>query len=228
MKTKKILTLAAALAAFFLLASCSPSISVHAKNSDDVQVDFSAGFSKQAESAILELFQAAAGITQGNQQINFDVASIFSETEIENFLIGAGATNVSAKSTQDKISASLAINSLSTNPLAATGILTRTANSLSFTIGPEQLNALYEKLNEENQGYLDLLMIPALNDDEMTVAEYRGLLASLYGAELADEVCGGTLSIELKSPDSKKVISQKIPLGELLTLAESKTWSVSW
>lgn len=229
MKIKRLTAIATACAAALLMfASCSPSISVRVKNLDDVQVDFSAGFSKQTKDAILELLQSASGLVS-SEHTDFEGTSIFSEEEIKDFLSGAGATSVSAKTDNGKeISASGTIKSLSTNPLADTGILTRTANSLTLTLGPKQFTSLYSKLSEESQGYLDLLMIPALNDDAMTTAEYRGLLSSVYGKELANEVCDGVLSIELKSPDSKKSLSEKIPLGELLTLTESKSWSVSW
>ena len=104
----------------------------------------------------------------------------------------------------------------------------RSKNSLTLTIGPAQLKRLYQLSSEEAQTYFDLLMIPALNDETMTVAEYSDLLASLYGKQFASDLTGGSLQLQLLSPDGKKKTEVNLPLGQVLTATSEKKWSVTW
>ena len=208
------------------LVSCSPSISVKAENSDAATIGFSANFSLSANSAFkefLDLAQENSGLAENTN------STLFSKQELENFLISAGAKNVSANVEKDgKTSASGKIENLSKSLLASSKILSKTQSSLTFSLGPEQCKSIYEKLDEETQGYFDLLMIPCLNDEKMNVEEYENLLSFVYGPDLAKQIVSQNLQIELKSPDSRKILSQKIKLGELLTLNEQKSWSASW
>ena len=95
-----------------------------------------------------------------------------------------------------------------------------------MALGPKQISAFYELLNEDGKSYLDLLMIPALIGEKMTTSEYRELLASMYGPSFADEIVNGKLSIQLVSPDGKKSLKKEISLGELLTAENELIWSL--
>lgn len=202
------------------LASCSASISVTAKNNDDVTLNFSSSFSKQAQEALLSLTGA---------QENSKNRSLISADDVKSFLFSSQAVNVKADvSPQNQITASGDFASVSDKNLSALNILKRTPASLTLSLGPEQIAAFYNSLPEDTRSYFDLLMIPCLNDEKMDIAEYTELLASVYGTTLAQKIVNGQIKIELKSENPKKSVKAQLTLGELFTQTEQKTWSVSW
>ncbi len=205
----------AAFCSLFLF-SCSPEISIRAKNADDAEISVSALFSKKLTGTFAELTGASD-------------SAVISSSDIKNFLERAGATNVTARTKDNHFaSADGTFSSLSKSTLSSSGLLIRTPSSVKLTLGPVQLLSLYEQLDEDSRGYLDLLMIPCLNDETMTVNEYQELLSSVYGTDIASEIINARVKITLKSPDSKKAENSSILLGELLTLTKSRSWSVSF
>lgn len=202
------------------LASCSTSITVTAKNNDDVTLNFSSSFSKQAQEALLSLTGA---------QENSKNRSLISADDVKSFLFSSQAVNVKADvSPQNQITASGDFASVSDKNLSALNILKRTTASLTLSLGPEQIAAFYNSLPEDTRSYFDLLMIPCLNDEKMDIAEYTELLASVYGTTLAQKIVNGQIKIELKSENPKKSVKAQLTLGELFTQTEQKMWSVSW
>ena len=209
-----------------MVTSCSPALSIKAENSDSATLSFSADFSAAANSAFMDFLNEVQSTTSPAPDSS---ELLFSKTEIENFLLSCGAENVSAQVLKDgKTKATGTVKNLSKSLPGTSKILSKTKNSLSLTLGPEQFRTLYENLNEESQGYFDLLMLPCLNDETMDVSEYENLLSFVYGQKLAKGLVSQPLELILQSPDTKKTVSQKITLGEVLTLAEPKTWTVSW
>ena len=73
-----------------------------------------------------------------------------------------------------------------------------------------------------------MLMIPSLMGETMDIEEYKKLLSSLYGASFVNELLDGFLEIKISDPSGKQKLSEKISIGEILTLSKTKTWSVSW
>lgn len=213
--------------ATLLFSSCSSALSVTALKGDDIRLNFSLEFSPKGLNALKDLSNMM-GSYEGSSTGSAE-NQIFSADEVKNFLMASGAKEVSAKNTKDNsIEASALIESLSKTTLAQSKILTKTANSLKLSFGPQELNLFYEFLDEESRVYFDLLMVPCLNGEKMGFTEYRELLSSIYGSDLASELTDGVLKIELKSPDLKKVTRAQLKIGELLTLESSKSWSVSW
>ena len=219
MKNKFILLLTAALSLSFL--SCKSQLSVQAENDDSAKVEFSIGFSKKAASMLQELMGA---VSQDSKAEN----SIITEQDVANLLRSVGAKDVKTTAKADQVSADGTLKELSKTKIHSSKILSKTANSLTVSIGTEQINSIYESMDEESKSYFDLLMVPALTGEEMNEKEYNELLASVYGPELADEVTNGILQIELKSPDGKKSVKDSITLGQLLTSSTTKSWSVKW
>ena len=154
---------------------------------------------------------------------------LFNKNDVLELLKNAGATNTSANiPSSTEVAASGSLQNLSQNSLYKIGILSTTKNSLKFTIGPKQIAAFYELLNEDSKSYLDLMMIPALIGEKMTVDEYKDLLSSMYGPTFAEEIVSGSLSINLSSKNGKKSVKHTISLGELLTATEEKSWEITF
>ena len=70
-------------------------------------------------------------------------------------------------------------------------------------------------------------MAPCFTNEILSKEEYKELVSSLYGSDIADELLAGEISISLKSNYSKqKTPSVKIPLIEILTLTGEKTFTL--
>jgi len=203
--------------ALFVFTSCLPQINVKAQNNDSATISFSTGFS----STLTKTLKNLSGLDENTP--------LFSKADILNLLNSSGAVNTSASlPSQNEVAASGTIPKLSENLLTKTGLLRKSEKSLTLTIGSRQIVDFYNLLNEDSKSYLDLLMIPALIGEQMSVSEYQELLSSMYGPSFAEEIVNGRLSIILSSPDGKKQAKESVTLGELLCTTEEKSWKVSW
>lgn len=205
------------LAAIFTLSSCKPQISIKTGSNDEAILFFSTGFSESTAKTLKTLTGADSN------------SPLFNKEDILSILKSAGASDTSAAiPSPTEVSATGTIPEFSKNSLAKTGLITKTEKSLTLKIGPKQITAFYGLLNEEAKSYLDLMMIPALIGEKMSVSEYRELLASMYGPTFAGEITDGKLAINLSSPDGKKTLKETISLGELLCATEEKTWILNY
>ncbi len=199
------------------LCSCSPKAIVKACADGSLDVSFKTGFSDATGATLRRI----AGIPSG--------APIFSPNDMTMFLLDAGATNVSATTpTAQEVEANGKIKDLSHNALASTGILSRKANAVTLTLGPNQIRTLYTLLDDETKSYFDMMMIPALLGETLSKDEYRMILSAMYGRAFSDELIDGEVLLELSSPDGKKTqrISEK--LGDILTLEKEKSWTLNF
>lgn len=214
-----------ALTLIIFCSACTPSISIQANGADGASLTLKTGFSPLLEKTFKSMMQSISSKDSGNTENT----TLFSKENIAAVMEAAGFINVTA-STPDTgtVSARGNIAGISKSALAKAGILFRTQNSLSLALGPKQFQALYAMLDEESQAYFDLMMIPALNDDSMTLSQYGELLSSVYGQKFADEITQGSLLVTLSSPDGKKKKDVEAKLGEILTLNEEKKWTVQW
>lgn len=211
------LFLAAILIFSIFIVSCKPQISIKAGNSDDATILFSTGFSESTAKTLQSLTGSDTN------------APLFNKNDLLQLLKSTGAVNTSvALPGPNEIAASGTLPQVSKNPLYQTGILTKSEQSLSITIGPKEISAFYELLNDDAKSYLDLMMIPALIGEKMDAKEYEDLLSSMYGPSFAREIVNGKLTISLSSPDGHRTLKETVPLGELLTASEEKSWSIKF
>ena len=211
------LFLSALLIFSLFIVSCKPQISIKAGKSDEASIFFSTGFSDSTAKTLQNLTGADTN------------APLFNKDDVLLLLKSAGAVNTSAAlPTPNEISANGTIPEVSKNPLYQTGILSKTEKSLTLTLGPKQISAFYELLNDDAKSYLDLMMIPALIGEKMDTKEYTELLSSMYGPTFAEEIVSGKLTISLSSPDGRRTLKETITLGELLTATEEKSWSIKF
>ena len=201
----------------FSFMSCLPQISVKAGANDEATILFSTGFSK----ATAKTLQAAANADEN--------APLFNKDDVLMVLNSAGAINTSATlPSPNEISTAGTLPNLSKHPLSLTGLINKTDKSLKLTLGPKQISEFYELLSDDAKSYLDLMMVPALIGEKMSVSEYRELLASMYGPSFADEIVNGKLTINLASPNGKKTLKDSVSLGELLTTVDEKSWTLNF
>ncbi len=73
-------------------------------------------------------------------------------------------------------------------------------------------------------------MAPCFTGEELSETEYKELVASLYGNEIAEELLRGKVKIIMRDGAVKQRIDQlpyiEIPLIEILTLQKEKTYII--
>ena len=198
-----------------LFISCRPQISIKAEKADEATVFFSTGFSESTAKTLKSL----AGTDSS--------APLFNKNDVLQLLRAMGAENATANiPSQTEIAATGTVKSLSQNRLFQTGLIKNEDGTLTLTIGPKQIVSFYGILNEDEKSYLDMMMIPALLGEKMSVTEYRELLSSMYGPSFADEIIKGKLTIVLSSPSGKKKVKEEVSLGDLLCSEKEMVWTV--
>ena len=197
--------------------SCKNEAVFTVTGTDSLQLDFAINFSGDFAAELSSL----AGESSHKQVFLLPEDS-------KSIMENAGIKVLSSKTEKDgTIKTKGEIPAVSKHFLSSINAIHLEKNKFSVTLGPSQFCSLYEKLSEEAQGYFDLLMIPSLNDEELSAQEYKDLLASVYGEKLAESFFSEkfTLTINGKNSVSKKI---QISLGELFTLKDSKNWQVEW
>ncbi|MGN0739501.1 MAG: hypothetical protein ACI4LX_04955 [Treponema sp.] len=196
--------------------------------------------SENQDGTLLYEFKTSADEKFTNLILSFDENSqkdktalhIFDTLEIENALLQTGFSKANAI-TQKTNSAgeALFVNAVAKSDKFSF-IKTKAGSDgklkkVELTLSPEILQELITNQNSIIQKYADLLMAPCFTDEVLSKEEYRELVASLYGSEIADELLAGEISISLKSSLSKqKMPSVKISLIEILTLTGEKTFTL--
>ncbi len=214
---KKFFLLAALLSSGAFFISCSPSVSIKPKSDGEVFFSFKTGFSDNAA----KLLRSISGIGESEQ--------IFSMEDIQSALKSLKIKDAKVQSlSPTQIVTDGIVPAFAQDELSKSGILKSSKNSVSLSLGPSQFNALYSILDETSQAYFDMLMIPSLMGETMDIEEYKKLLSSLYGASFVNELLDGFLEIKISDPSGKQKLSEKISIGEILTLSKTKIWSVSW
>lgn len=210
---KKILTFATFILPI-LFCSCSPEIKVKMSRDNSVELSFQTGFSDNVSKTIKKI----TGMKESDP--------IISPNDMATFLTEAGATKVKANlPNKNEVKAEGTLQKIESSAFYATGFLKKDEKSLSLSLGPNEIKKLYDLLDENTKSYFDLIMIPALIGEEMSIAEYKMLLAGMYGKNFANEITDGTVVISVESPNGKTTkITEN--LGNLLTLTQDKTWKV--
>lgn len=209
---KKLFILLTTIAALFF-TSCNSKFLISAADSHTAAVSFSLKFPR----SFIETGKAITG--KDELPVN--------GTNITQILMAAGFDKISSNSTNYSIIAG-GLYDCNTEIARKTQILNISSSSISLSLGPEQFKSIYAMMNEEEQSYFDLMMIPCLSDEESTVEEYEETVASLYGPSFARDLTHGVITFTLASPDGKKVSSNTITLGELFTLKETKEWKLDF
>lgn len=145
---------------------------------------------------------------------------IFDEASIREALSARGFTNISATAF-DATHFSLSADG------ALSDFVSATDSSLEFRLEPEAIRRAADALPEDTRYFLDLLMAPVLTGEEMGGTDYVDTVAAVYGASLADELERAAVTLTLASPGGDEA-AYSIPLVELLTLSDAKTYTLSY
>jgi hypothetical protein len=201
-----------------LLTACSPELSITVNSDQSSRIAFKTGFSAGAAATLRSITGSPENDTP-----------LFTPAEIISVFKNAGLQQITATAPDiNSLSAAGTCPPETAGTFAATGMLIRANHTSSFVIGPSELQKFYATLNQEGQGYIDLLMAPVFTGEKMSAAEYKDLLSSVYGPSFASELTTGVITISLTAPGGKQTVQKKLTLGELLTLTDTKTLTVAW
>lgn len=232
----------------FALSGCGGRLSVGAR--DDGRADFSLFMDtgKAASRAIASIMASLYPSGSGGQ------GAVFNQERAD-----ALAKGLSGKDVQDVSAEALSPSVLSLKATvleealraagngkdaggALSSLVRSDGNSMSISITPESMLGIYDSLDGDARGYMDLFMAPVFTGDQMSGEEYAVLVASVYGKDIADEISGAVIDLSLSAPKGKKIAScsspeatlsgrkatLSVPLLKLLTLDEELTFGISW
>ena len=182
--------------AVVFFVSCTPKIAITVDNQNQIVAELNI----KPSLATKKLIKSLSGFAEGS---SFDSE----ETEIQNEKTEDGMEIIRFKKTS-----SLELDALLKFPSSydlGTGIfeLNVAEKKLICSLDRKKLKAFFENISPQDKEYLELLMAPSLQDDEMSEDEYIALIASAYGGTVAGELKTSVLSLSFQLPKQIKSIS---------------------
>ena len=199
-RTLKLIFAAAAL--IVLCASCTSEITLELKKDGSVDVEFSGA----AGNAFAALLGSSGSV-------------IFDTKEIEYEMGTNGFSKVKAVS---KKGTDLTVTLTDKNKKSAmftSGVVSVENGKLTASLSPQSLVSFYNSADSQTVQFLDMLLAPIFNEEQMSHEEYVEILAAFYGEEIAEEMKSSKFRITLKNPDGSQTV-QTVPFVKLLTLDE--------
>ena len=204
----------AAAAVLVLCASCTSEITLELKKDGSVDVEFSGS----AGNAFAALIKSASGMTLSDATSS-SASVIFDTKEIEYEMGSHGFSKVKAVS---KKGTDLTVSMTDKNKKSAmftSGIVSVENGRLSAQLSPQTLVKFYNSADSQTVQFLDMLLAPIFNDEQMNQEEYLEVIEAFYGEDIAQEMKASKFRITLKNPDGSQTV-QTVPFVKLLTLDE--------
>lgn len=228
-KLFKILSFASIIFSSAFFTGCPVSINVIALENNQLSYNFSTTAGK-ATNELISSFDNSNASKNGNN-VN---STMFDTLEIERALFqmgfaGSNATTSKTNNSEETLNINFHCSDKRFDFIKIVRNKEGLATQMKITLSPEILQDLITNQNNVIQKYADLLMAPCFTGDPMSKEEYIELVASLYGNEIAEEITSGSIRILLKNSRTKKMPEAfSIPLIDILTLTEEKTFTVNY
>lgn len=188
---------------FVLFSGCTAEITLSMQKDSTVLVDFKGS----AGDSFAKMIQTA----NESEENFYDVDSINSEL----LLSGFSDVNVNA----DNLNLSVSMKDQGLSFLNKSGIVQKNGKKISAILNPSNLLKFYTMADDQLVMFLDLLMSPVFNEEQMSEEEYLEVFESLYGESIAKELADSHLLITLIGSDGKKT-TKTIPMVKVLCLSE--------
>lgn len=230
----------------FALPGCGGRLSVGARDDGKADVSLFMDTGKAASRAIASIMASLYPSGAGGQ------GAVFTQERADALakgLSGRDVADVSAEALSPSVlsmKATLLEAALAATGEGADGVLASLVhsegNSLSISITPEAMLGLYDSMDGDARGYMDLFMAPVFTGEPLTGEEYAALIASVYGKDIAGEISTAVIDFSLSAPKGKKLASCSsadavrsgrkasfsVPLLKLLTLDEELSFGIGW
>ena len=233
-----------------IFSACKSSVEIKANADTSCQISAQLESGKIISSAIEEVLQTFSFVDPSSSYVTKEV-SIFSAQDIKEALsMGMSDVKVTTDGKENlSISGRLPEagkqNATLDNEITkAANFLACTKSSLTLILSRENIQNLVSSLPEETKSFVSLLMPPVLDEEEMSKEEYINLLSTVYGNNIAEEINKAVIKVSLLPPEGKSILKSSsddknaeilsnratfsLPLVTLLTLEETKTFSIIW
>lgn len=176
-----------------IFLSCGSQVSLELKTGTDKSQSLEINFKGECGQAFKDLILAATG----GEDFLFDT------TEITNQLTASGFSDV--KAAANGLSLSLSMKDKGCKSYFFTsGLLSLKADkagttSLSVNINPTSLKYFYNSADEQIKAFLDILLAPVFNDENMSPDEYIQMIGAVYGEGVMAELAESKILINKKS-----------------------------
>ena len=213
--SRALLLAALAFAAALFFCGCPLKVTVNLDKNDNESIYFSSilgtAFVKN-----LDALQQVPG-QEGGPSDNLERISKKIEAELNQSFF----KNASVRFDKNSLTASAQVNSKKALPTEFLGInKASSGDEFYLAIDPQSLAASILQENTSAKTLADILMAPVISGERMSLAEYKDLLAEIYGAPLASELLSGDLTIEYIRNSKKQI--QRVPVSDLLLAADGK------
>ena len=213
-RTLKLIFAVAAL--LVLCAGCTSEITLELKKDGSVDVTFS-GAAGNAFAALMDTANGLTGISgpsaSTSNSVNFDTKEIEYEMGSHGF---SKVKAVSKKGTDLTVSMT---DKNGKSALFTSGVVSIKDGKLSAQLSPQTLVKFYNSADNQTVLFLDMLLAPIFNDEQMSQEEYLEVIGAFYGEDIAEEMKASKFRITLKNPDGSQTV-QSISFVKLLTLDE--------
>lgn len=203
---KKILPILASILFLGSLISCKSEITLSACKDGSVNVSFSGECGSYFEKMVRSF--------SGN-----DKTFLFDSLEIRQSFMNSGFREVSV-SNPTISGLHVEMKDPGNSFLFSSGLLVCDKKDVFVTVSPSVLQKFYGSADPDILTFLDLLLAPVFNDEQMDVDEYLETVGSFYGEEATSEIGECKIKLNIISTEGKKK-SFEVPLSKLLTLDET-------
>lgn len=213
--SRALLLAALAFAAALFFCGCPLKVTVNLDKNDNESIYFSSSLGTAFVENLNKLQQVPG--QEGGPSDNLERISKKFEAELNQSFF----KNASVRFDKNSLTASAQVNSQKALPTEFLGInKASSGDEFYLAIDPQSLAASILQENTSAKTLADILMAPVISGERMSLAEYKDLLAEIYGAPLASELLSGDLTIEYIRNGKKQI--QRVPVSDLLLAANGK------
>ena len=213
--SRALLLAALAFAAALFFCGCPLKVTVNLDKNDNKSIYFSSSLGTAFVENLNKLQQVPG--QEGGPSDNLERISKKIEAELNQSFF----KNASVRFDKNSLTASAQVNSQKALPTEFLGInKASSGDEFYLAIDPQSLAASILQENTSAKTLADILMAPVISGERMSLAEYKDLLAEIYGAPLASELLSGDLTIEYIRNGKKQI--QRVPVSDLLLAADGK------
>lgn len=213
--SRALLLAALAFDAALFFCGCPLKVTVNLDKNDNKSIYFSSSLGTAFVENLNKLQQVSG--QEGGPSDNLERISKKIEAELNQSFF----KNASVRFDKNSLTASAQVNSQKALPTEFLGInKVSSGDEFYLAIDPQSLAASILQENTSAKTLADILMAPVISGERMSLAEYKDLLAEIYGAPLASELLSGDLTIEYIRNGKKQI--QRVPVSDLLLAADGK------
>jgi hypothetical protein len=222
-----------------VLMSCSPRIEISIAGDSKTGVQVNAA-PKPETGALLRSLSAFGGTPAGTQ----GAVPLFNVDAIKATFLKTGFDTAQAVSPDGL---SLKINATSLRAAKVFSFLNKAIiygpSSLQITLSPDTIPEILALLPRDTIASMDFLMAPLLTGEKMSEADYKTLIASVYGQTIARELSESVFELVFTAPKTISSftapsiaraekqgarITFTVPLASLLAEREKAVYRVEW